>query len=146
MYYGGLDDDFSQFANMADARLSHLARDWYILDKPIENPTKYDDWIPKDPQFDDGAVLSVAPGSYQPNPWRLYDMHGNVAEWTATSYRPRPGCPTDRKDDSIAGARKVVRGGSWRDRPWRGTSSFRLSYPPYQGVYNVGFRVVCETP
>ena len=56
MYYGGLDTDFSPFANLADAKLSHLARDWYILDKPIRNPSKYDDWIPKDSRFDDGAV------------------------------------------------------------------------------------------
>jgi formylglycine-generating enzyme required for sulfatase activity len=37
-----------------------------------------------------------------------------------------------------------VRGGSWRDRPYRATSSFRLGYEPFQKVYNVGFRVVCE--
>jgi formylglycine-generating enzyme required for sulfatase activity len=39
----------------------------------------------------------------------------------------------------------VVRGGSWRDRPHRGRSAFRLAYRPYQPVYNVGFRVVMET-
>jgi formylglycine-generating enzyme required for sulfatase activity len=38
-----------------------------------------------------------------------------------------------------------VRGGSWYDRAFRCTSSFRLSYPAWQAVYNVGFRVVCET-
>jgi len=144
MYYGDLDTDFSQFANLADAKISHLARDWYILDKPIENPTKYDDWIPKDARFDDGAVLSIAPGKYQPNPWGLYDMHGNVAEWTATNYGPYSHCLVDGRDTTIANDRKVVRGGSWRDRPKRCTSSFRLSYPPYQCVYNVGFRVTCE--
>jgi formylglycine-generating enzyme required for sulfatase activity len=36
----------------------------------------------------------------------------------------------------------VVRGGSWYDRAKRATSSFRLAYPAWQGVYNVGFRVV----
>ncbi len=39
---------------------------------------------------------------------------------------------------------KVVRGGSWRDRPFRARSAFRLSYPAYQRVFNVGFRVVLE--
>jgi len=143
MHYGDLDSDFSPFANMADAKLSHLARDWYILDKPIENPSKYDDWIPKDSRFDDRAVLSVAPGQYRPNPWGLYDMHGNVAEWTATSYPSHSG-RADRRSTPTSDLRKVVRGGSWRDRPKRCTSSFRLSYPSYQSVYNVGFRVVCE--
>jgi len=144
MYYGDLDTDFSQFANMGDAKLSHLARDWYILDKPIESPSKYDDWIPKDPRFDDGAVLSIAPGKYQPNAWGLYDMHGNVAEWTTTDYGPHPPGPVDSLDTATTDGRKVVRGGSWRDRPKRCTSSFRLSYAPYQCVYNVGFRVMCE--
>ena len=144
MHYGDLNTDFSQFANMADAKLSHLARDWYILDKPIENPTKYDDWIPKDARFDDGAVLSIAPGKYRPNAWGLYDMHGNVAEWTATDYRPHRSGVVDGRDATITDGRKAVRGGSWRDRPKRCTSNFRLGYPPYQCVYNVGFRVVCE--
>ncbi len=146
MYYGDLDTDFSRFANMADAKISHLARDWYILDKPIENPTKYDDWIPKDARFDDGAVLSIAPGKYQSNPWGLYDMHGNVAEWTATNCGSYPHNPVGGQETTTAIKRKVVRGGSWRDRPKRCASNFRLSYPPYQSVYNVGFRVMCEIP
>jgi formylglycine-generating enzyme required for sulfatase activity len=68
-------------------------------------------------------------------------MHGNVAEWTRTTYRPYPYALSDGPDDE-AGP-KVVRGGSWRDRPYRATSSFRLAYPPYQRVFNVGFRVAC---
>jgi formylglycine-generating enzyme required for sulfatase activity len=40
----------------------------------------------------------------------------------------------------------VARGGSWRDVPKRSTASYRLSYWPYQSVYNVGFRVMCEIP
>ncbi len=147
MFYGDLDDDFSEFANLADAQLSRLARDWYILDKPLENPTKYDDWIPKDPRFDDGAVLSTASGRYRPNAWGLCDMHGNVAEWTRTECPPYRFSPLDcLAEDTSADVCIVVRGGSWRDRPSRCTSSFRVGYRPYQGVYNVGFRVVCEAP
>ena len=144
LFYGDTDTDFSEFANMADTRLSHLARDWYILDKPIENPTKYDDWIPKDPRFDDGAVLSVAPGRYRPNAWGLCDMHGNVAEWTSTTYPSSGVEAADNEKDDTAQSRKVVRGGSWRDRPSRCTSSFRIGYQPHQPVYNVGFRVTCR--
>jgi len=86
----------------------------------------------------------VAPGKYRPNAWGLYDVHGNVAEWTRSTYQPYPYRPDDGHEDAQAAGRKVVRGGSWRDRPKRCTSSFRLSYQPYQAVYNVGFRVVCE--
>ena len=68
------------------------------------------------------------------------DMHGNVAEWTLSSFHSYPYSDTSN-DASVAGE-KVVRGGSWADRPFRCTSSFRLAYPEWQKVYNVGFRVV----
>jgi formylglycine-generating enzyme required for sulfatase activity len=38
----------------------------------------------------------------------------------------------------------VVRGGSFHDRPMRCRSAFRLSYPAWQRVFSVGFRVVVE--
>ena len=70
-------------------------------------------------------------------------MHGNVAEWTRSTYQPYPlKAGQNRMND--ADATRVVRGGSWRDRPYRATSSFRVSYPPFQKVYNVGFRIVVE--
>ena len=87
---------------------------------------------------------SVAPGRYQPNAWGLRDLHGNVAEWTRTAYRPSPYDPADGRDAPQAAGLRVVRGGSWFDRPPRCTSSFRLAYAPYQRVFNVGFRVICE--
>ncbi len=138
--FGPADTDFSTYANMADATIRLFASNPYTVDSPLTNPSKYDDWIPRDARFDDGALLSVRPGTYQPNAWGLCDMHGNVAEWTRTPYRPYP----SDDDTGAPTAAKVVRGGSWRDRPERCTSSFRLAYPPYQKVYNVGFRIVCE--
>ncbi len=142
--YGELDADFSKFANLADAKLTQFASNPYTVDTPLKNPPKYDDWIPKDARFNDGALLSVSPGTFQANAWGLFDMHGNVSEWTRTGYKPYPYHPADGRNDAAQPGRKVVRGGSWRDRPQRCTSSFRLSYQPYQRVYNVGFRVVCE--
>ena len=130
-FHGDLDADFSRHANFADARLSQLVQETYIQLRVVENPTPYDDWIPKDPRFDDGGMVSLEVGSYRPNAWGLHDMHGNAAEWTTTR------CPWDER-------KVVVRGGSWYDRPKRGTSSFRLAHRPYQKVFNVGFRVVCD--
>ncbi|MBI3853936.1 MAG: SUMF1/EgtB/PvdO family nonheme iron enzyme [Verrucomicrobia bacterium] len=141
--FGPRDTDFSGHANFADAKLREFASDPYTVDKPLADATPYDDWIPKDTRFNDGALLAVAPGRYAPNAWGLQDMHGNVAEWTRSSYAPYPWA-TDGRDDGSTTGRKVVRGGSWRDVPARGTASFRLSYQPWQRVYNVGFRVVCE--
>ena len=130
---------------MADAKLSEFASNPYTVDRPLANPTKYDDWIPKDSRFHDGALLAVEPGRYQPNAWGLCDLHGNVAEWTRTTYRAYPSRPDEGRDAGVPEGNKVVRGGSWRDEPKRATSSFRLSYQPWQRVYNVGFRVISET-
>jgi formylglycine-generating enzyme required for sulfatase activity len=141
--FGNAETDWSAHANFADAKLSEFASDPYTIDKPLLNPTPFDDWIPHDARFNDGALIAIPSGHYQPNPWGLHDMHGNVAEWTRSddSHQPENKTPDNRENQ---GGRKVVRGGSWRDVPGRGTASFRLSYQPWQGVYNVGFRVVCE--
>ncbi|HUT89653.1 MAG TPA: SUMF1/EgtB/PvdO family nonheme iron enzyme [Thermoguttaceae bacterium] len=144
MFYGGLDTDFSPFANVCDAKMVEFVTNPYTVFEAYKDPPKYDDWIPKDARFNDGSLLTVAPGTYQPNAWGLFDVHGNVAEWTRTAYRPFPYYADDGRDDPATEGRKVVRGGSWRDRPKRCTSSFRLSYQPYQRVYNVGFRVIAK--
>ena len=141
--FGPRDTDFSGHANFADAKLREFASDPYTVDQPLPDATPYDDWIPKDARFNDGALIAVAPGRYGPNAWGLHDLHGNVAEWTRSSYAAYPWAADGRDEESSMG-RKVVRGGSWRDVPARGTASFRLSYEPWQRVYNVGFRVVCE--
>jgi formylglycine-generating enzyme required for sulfatase activity len=130
--FGGLDDDFSKFANLADASLGNLARG----DSPR--------YQPRIERFNDGAMVTADVGRYQPNAWGLCDMHGNAAEWTRTAYRPYPYNPSDGRDDPSAPGAKAVRGGSWFDRPYRATSSFRLHYEPWQHVYNVGFRIILE--
>ena len=132
MNYGDLDTDFGAAANLADATLSGFARG----DSP--------QWHPKDSRFHDGALVTAKVGSYRPNAWGLCDMHGNAAEWTRSSYRPYPYDPADGRDEPNLSEPKTVRGGSWYDRPKRARSAFRLSYAPWQGVYNVGFRVAME--
>jgi formylglycine-generating enzyme required for sulfatase activity len=82
-------------------------------------------------------------GAYKPNAFGLKDMHGNVAEWTRSEMRPYPYSGSDGRNSSSPG-RKVVRGGSWNDRPVRSSSSYRLAYPSWQRVYNVGFRIIVE--
>ena len=128
-YFGDLDTDFAPYANFADRKLTEFVQETYIYLHLVANPTKYDDWIPKDARFDDGGFLSEEVGGYEPNAWGLHDMHGNVAEWTSSP------CPWNPRQC-------VVRGGSWYDRPKRGTSSYGQGYRPYAGVFNVGFRVV----
>lgn len=146
-WFGNLNADFSAYANLGDIKLKEFAACTayknYESTKIIENPNKYDDWIPRDTAYNDGGFISEPTGRYIKNPWDLHDMHGNVWEWTLSSYKPYPYGENDgRNDVSPSEAKRVVRGGSWYDRPFRSTSSYRLPYRDYQKVYNVGFRVV----
>ncbi|MBL7133455.1 MAG: SUMF1/EgtB/PvdO family nonheme iron enzyme, partial [Phycisphaerae bacterium] len=81
-------------------------------------------------------------GKYKPNAWGLHDMHGNVAEWTRSLYLPYPYADGPGRNGLTGKGKRVVRGGSWYDRPKRCTSSYRYGYRDYQKVYNVGFRVI----
>ena len=85
----------------------------------------------RDDRVDDGQLVTAAVGSFAANPFGLHDMHGNVAEWTAGYY----GSQNDRR---------TVRGGSWRDLPNDAGARERYGYRPYQKVFHVGFRVVCD--
>jgi len=141
LWYGSADADFSGSANLSDA--SHQAVDPFGWGgRPMVIPP----WRPAAAEVDDGRRVSACVGTYAANPWGLCDMHGNVAEWTRSAYRPYPYRAGDGRNDPDADGRRVVRGGSWYDRPRRCRSAFRQAYHPSQGVYDVGFRVVCEGP
>jgi formylglycine-generating enzyme required for sulfatase activity len=140
--YGDLSTDFGRLANLADQSIKLLAVDG-INPQPIPNPNPYEDWTPKDARFNDGHKVVAPVGAYQPNAWGLCDMHGNVAEWTRSLFKPYPYVPADGREDLTAAGRRVVRGGSWIDRPYRATASYRLAYEAWQPVHNVGFRVIC---
>lgn len=140
-WYGGGDADFSPYANLADQMLVEFTCDMYLHQRVPLNATWIDDWIPKDVRFCDDGFLSERPGLYLPNPWGLFDMQGNIAEWTSTEADDRTGI--DVLDQNSP--RKIVCGGSWYDRPYRAVPGFRTSFYPWQPVFDVGFRVVCES-
>jgi formylglycine-generating enzyme required for sulfatase activity len=135
-WYGGLDTDFAKSANLADVSIRRLG---------YETDGNYTaDLVPRDARFNDKALVTVEVGKFAANPWGLFDTHGNAWEWTRTAYRPYPYRDDDGRNAIATDDRAVVRGGSWYDRPKRARSAFRLSYPAWQRVYNVGFRIVIE--
>lgn len=88
----------------------------------------------------------VAPvGSLKPNSNGLYDMLGNVWEWTQDCYvLPYPDtAPTDGSSVEVDGdcARRTVRGGSWETRPSRLAPAFRGRDAPEAGFRTFGIRV-----
>ena len=154
LHYGAVADDFSPFANMADLALARRPPATGGLESSFTTPfikgiileAAIGGDIPCDVRFDDGAVATAEVGSYAPNAWGLFDMHGNVAEWTRSAYRPYPYDEDDGRNDDAAAEPRAVRGGSFLDRPRHARSAVRLSYPPWQRVHNVGFRVIATIP
>ena len=140
--FGDLNANFSKQANLADITVKQMAVKG-VNPKPISNPDTNYDYELKDPRSNDSVLHLAEVGRYSPNPWGLYDMHGNVAEWTRSDYKAYPYNGSDGRNKGGAGT-KVVRGGSWHDRMCRSTSSYRLGFPSWQQVYNVGFRIVIE--
>jgi formylglycine-generating enzyme required for sulfatase activity len=130
--YGSVATDFGRLANLADSTVNQLT----IRDSPK--------WIPCIGTVKDGACVTTNVGRYAANAWGLHDMHGNVAEWTASRYQAYPYTEDVARNDPKAQGKRVVRGGSYYDRPKRARSGFRLAYRSWQPVHNVGFRVVCE--
>ena len=80
----------------------------------------------------------------KPNPWGLYDMHGNVWQWCQDSYDPNYYKTSPKQDPPgpPAGGGRVFRGGSWLCGPVDCRSAFRGHHAPGRRDYDHGFRVV----
>ena len=76
-----------------------------------------------------------------PNPWGLYDMHGNIMEWCLDREGTTPSGGTDPVGWTT-GSYRVVRGGSWRSEAAYCTSHNRYGEPPSRATNYYGFRLV----
>ena len=84
-------------------------------------------------------------GSYLPNAWGLYDMHGNVWEWCLDWLEDYPGSVLDPVGVA-SGSSRVKRGGSWSDYAGYCRSANRYFYDPSHRYYYYGFRVAMPRP
>ena len=93
----------------------------------------------------DAALYTVEAKSYEPNDFNLYNMAGNVSEWTNSSYFPGSyeyASTMNPNADSGDNARKVIRGGSWKDVAYfLQVSTREYEYKDSARSY-IGFRTV----
>jgi len=101
---------------------------------------------------DDTGTMTMAVAQFRPNDFGLYDMAGNVAEWTSSAYSNsanvdvhdmNPDFPyMARKDDPDILKRKVVKGGSWKDISYYLQCGVRTYEYQYESRSYIGFRCV----
>lgn len=82
-------------------------------------------------------------GSYRPNAWGLYDMHGNAGEWCWDIYGKDYYLVSPRSDPRgpDTGAQRVIRGGSWLTTEVNARSACRFGQTPEETKDFVGFRI-----
>ena len=106
----------------------------------------YSDW--GDPAPCDDRYAEVAPvGSFEPNAYGLFDMMGNVWEWTQDCWNDdHSEAPQDgRARESGDCSQRMLRGGSWFSRPWLLRSALRDEFGVERRSREVGFRVARST-
>lgn len=85
---------------------------------------------------------TVAVESFSANPYGLYNMHGNVAEWTWDIYGAYPDGEQIDPIGADSGTRRVYRGGGWNDFAKNMRSAYRAMMDQDKGSFNIGIRLV----
>ena len=125
-------------------RLPYEAEWEYACRAGTSTAYSYGDNLTKsDANIDSDSIKAV--GSYRPNAFGVYDMHGNVSEWCEDRYGSlQDGEVTDPKGPAT-GESRVLRGGTVKYVKSNARSSYRSSSAPAVRYYNTGFRLA-RTP
>jgi formylglycine-generating enzyme required for sulfatase activity len=135
--FGNDPEDLVVYANTADQSEKKL---W-------DNPSDTYPWL----RGDDGHALSAPVGSYVPNAFGLYDMHGNVDEWCGDWSRVYPETNGEVQIDPLipenrpSAKYRAFRGSSFFNKAVFSRSAARFWTEPSTRKCSRGFRIVCET-
>lgn len=100
-------------------------------------------------KWNDGFAFTAPVGSFRPNAFGLYDLHGNVGEWCGDWFQSdfyEQSSGIDPTGPATPVQWRVVRGGSWYNMPFSCRSSGRHDGVPTAASTTNGFRVVRELP
>jgi formylglycine-generating enzyme required for sulfatase activity len=136
--------EFAARAGTKESRYwSHDARDTCTHANGADETarTRHGDWtgVP----CTDGVVYTAPVGSYRPNAFGLYDMIGNVSEWTADCWRTQPPQSASAATPTTGGdcTRRALRGGAFNHGARFLRSASRLKVAPNARIFNLGFRL-----
>jgi formylglycine-generating enzyme required for sulfatase activity len=101
-------------------------------------------WSDRD--IDDGYPESSPVGAFPfgASPFGIEDLAGNVWEWCLDYFEPYRGIAKVNPHGPTAGAKRVMRGGSWKSRFGSLRATTRNSNVPNYSCNDLGFRIVCE--
>lgn len=103
------------------------------------------DWVYAD--CDDGYVYTAPVGSFRPNAFGLYDMHGNAWEWVQDCQNDYTAAArTAEAVESTNCANRLLRGGGWNFSPWSARSAYRNRIVPSDRSDYTGFRLARMLP
>ena len=76
----------------------------------------------------------------------VFDLSGNVWEWTSSLFKPYPYVFVDGREGMDSAENRVIRGGAWDDWWYSAISTYRSDYHPYSASINIGFRCSVLNP